>query len=425
MNAPFFSDIRASTSLIERFRSVRMQTMALCTPLETEDYVVSSMVDVSPTKWHLAHTTWFFETFIVKPYLPSYQALDSRYAFLFNSYYEQAGERHCRSLRGLATRPTVAQVFSYRMYVDEAIEILCEMLDDDVQHPAWRRLEMGLHHEQQHQELLLTDIKHVLWTNPLRPVYRNDTVTFPESAFKRQRWERIEEGLYTIGSSNDQFTFDNERPGHKTYVQAAKLAQSLVTNAEYEAFIADGGYQTPGLWLSDGWKMVQSEQLRAPLYWKQYDGQWHEFTLRGEMPVVSSMPVCHISYYEADAFARWAGYRLPTEAEWEIIATRHSSQQETIKQISFHPSAACGGNNFQQFFGQVWQWTQSPYTAYPGFYPSCDVLGEYNGKFMCDQWVLRGSSCLTPPDHTRTTYRNFFPSDARWQFTGLRLASDG
>lgn len=425
MNAPFLGVIRTSSSLIEHFRSVRMQTMALCTPLETEDYVVSSMVDVSPTKWHLAHTTWFFETFIVKPYLPSYQVLDSRYAFLFNSYYEQAGAHHCRSLRGLATRPTVAEVFSYRMYIDEAIEILCEILDDDWQHPAWQRLEMGLHHEQQHQELLLTDIKHVLWTNPLRPAYsRNNSVSL-ESALQRQRWECIEEGLYTIGSTEDQFTFDNERPAHKTYLQAAKLAQSLITNAEYAAFIADGGYQTAGLWLSDGWKMVQSEQLRAPLYWEQCDGQWHEFTLRGEMPVVPAMPVCHISYYEADAFARWAGYRLPTEAEWEIVAARHYLQQNATQSISFHPSAAWSSNNIQQLFGQVWQWTQSPYTAYPGFYPSCDVLGEYNGKFMCDQWVLRGSSCLTPPNHTRTTYRNFFPSNARWQFTGIRLAADG
>ncbi|MCC7091848.1 MAG: ergothioneine biosynthesis protein EgtB [Nitrosomonas sp.] len=425
MNAPFLDDISASLPLIERFRAVRMQTMALCTPLETEDYVVSSMVEVSPTKWHLAHTTWFFETFIVKPYLHSYQSLDSRYAFLFNSYYEQVGARHCRSLRGLATRPTVAEVFSYRMYVDEAVEILCEMIGDDLQHPAWRRLEMGLHHEQQHQELLLTDIKHVLWTNPLRPAYRNDTVSSREPPFQRQRWEHIDEGLYTIGGAEEEFTFDNERPAHKTYLQAAKLAQSLVTNAEYEAFIADGGYRISGLWLSDGWRMVQSQQWQAPLYWEQQEGQWREFTLRGEMPVVPSMPVCHISYYEADAFARWAGYRLPTEAEWEVLAARHDAQHHAIQHINFHPSAAWRNTDTQQLFGHVWQWTRSPYIAYPGFYPSCDVLGEYNGKFMCDQWVLRGSSCLTPPNHTRTTYRNFFPSDARWQFTGLRLAADG
>ncbi len=425
MNAPFLNNLRTSYSLIERFRSVRMQTMALCTPLETEDYVVSSMVDVSPTKWHLAHTTWFFETFILKPYLPSYQTFDSRYAFLFNSYYEQAGARQCRSLRGLATRPTVTEVFTYRSYVDEAVENLYDMIDDDCQHPAWQKLEMGLHHEQQHQELLLTDIKHVLWTNPLRPTYRNDSALSLHTAFQRQRWEPIEEGLYIIGNAEDQFTFDNERPAHKTYLQSAKLSQSLVTNAEYSAFIADGGYQTPGLWLSDGWRMVQSEQLRAPLYWEQYDGQWHEFTLRGELPLAPTVPVCHISYYEADAFARWAGYRLPTEAEWEIVANRHSTQQINLQQISFHPSPARDDNHIQQLFGQVWQWTQSPYIAYPGFYPSCDVLGEYNGKFMCDQWVLRGSSCLTPPGHTRTTYRNFFPSDARWQFTGLRLAADG
>jgi ergothioneine biosynthesis protein EgtB len=408
-------------SLIERFRAVRADTVDLCLPLETEDMVVSSMEDVSPTKWHLAHTSWFFETFILIPYSASYNAMDSRYAFLFNSYYEGLGIRHDRAQRGLATRPTVAEVFAYREYVDQGVEDLCESIAQDVSHPAWNFLELGVHHEQQHQELLLTDIKHVFWTNPIRPAYKEHSISIKPSV--NQRWGNIKEGIYKIGHTNDEFAFDNERPVHKTYLQEARLAHYLVTNAEYADFINDGGYQQPNLWLSNGWSIVQSQQWTAPLYWEQQDGEWYEFTLFGNCPVNPSAPVCHVSYYEADAFARWAGFRLPTEAEWEIMAASRSLERIN-KEVTLHPRTDKGNFDIQQLFGEVWQWTQSPYIAYPGFRCSSHPVGEYNGKFMCDQWVLRGSSCVTPPFHSRPTYRNFFPSAARWQFSGIRLAAD-
>ncbi len=408
-------------SLAERYRSVREATVALCVPLETEDFVVSSMDDVSPTKWHLAHTSWFFETFVLAPFMASYVARHPRYAFLFNSYYVQAGERHCRAQRGLVTRPTVSEVFEYRRYVDEAVLSLCDSIGDDTNHPAWHVLELGLHHEQQHQELLLTDIKHVFWTNPMRPVYHDAPLPVPPSVV--QDWQAISEGVYDIGHDGAQFAFDNEGPRHRTYVQSAKLATRLITNAEYAQFIADGGYRQPALWLSAGWSTVQLEKWVAPLYWELRDGSWHEFTLRGDGPINATAPVTHLSYFEADAFARWAGARLPTEAEWELIARTHAVSGRFVEERMWHPGAAVG-SGMQQLFGDVWQWTQSPYVAYPGFRPSAGAIGEYNGKFMCDQWVLRGASCATPRSHARATYRNFFPSDARWQFSGIRLAAD-
>ncbi len=411
----------ALPSLIDRFRAVRAATVSLCHPLETEDYVVSSMDDVSPTKWHLAHTSWFFETFLLAPHAPSYTALNPRYAFLFNSYYVQAGERHCRAQRGLVTRPTVAEVFAYREHVDGAVLALCESIAHDEAHPAWAVLELGLHHEQQHQELLVTDIKHVFWTNPMRPAYRSTPLESP--AARPQEWQAISEGVYRIGHDSDTFAFDNESPAHNTYVQAAQLATRLVTNAEYAAFIADGGYRQPSLWLSNGWSMVQTQKWQSPLYWEKRDGAWFEFTLSGDAPVLPHAPVTHLSYFEADAFARWAGYRLPTEAEWEVVAAQHEIRGRFAEHGALHPLADSAAG-MQQLFGDAWQWTQSAYVAYPGFKPSAGAIGEYNGKFMCDQWVLRGASCATPRSHARHTYRNFFPSDARWQFTGLRLAAD-
>ena len=404
----------------ERFRTIRSATVALCIPLENEDFVVSTMEDVSPTKWHLAHTSWFFETFVLRPYLSFYEIFSPHYAFLFNSYYEQIGTHHYRAQRGLMSRPTVQEIFAYRDYVDQAVEKICEEIAEQVQHPGWAMLELGLHHEQQHQELLLTDIKHVFWSNLLRPSYLNEPVPIPPVA--QQGWQRIDEGIYTLGNAGEQFAFDNERPAHKTFVQASQLAHRLVTNEEYKSFIADGGYKQPRLWLSNGWSIVQTHKWESPLYWERYEGEWYEFTLSGTAPLILSAPVCHISYYEADAFARWAGYRLPTEAEWEVVAAKNSLSGRFVEHGVLHPSAD-EGSSLQQLFGDVWQWTQSAYIAYPGFHPSPGAIGEYNGKFMCDQWVLRGASCVTPRSHARYTYRNFFPSATRWQFTGIRLAA--
>jgi ergothioneine biosynthesis protein EgtB len=411
----------SGASLTARYDEVRAATEALCAPLVTEDFVVSSMPDVSPTKWHLAHTSWFFETFVLTPHLPSYRSIDARYAFLFNSYYVQAGERHCRAQRGLVTRPTVTQVFEYRAWVDEAMRRLMHDVAADASHPAWSLIEIGLHHEQQHQELMLTDIKHVFFTNPMRPAYRNAATAATPGAV--QGWQVIEEGLYDIGHAGDAFHFDNEAPRHRTYLAAARIADRLVTNAEYDEFIEDGGYRRPELWLSAGWATVQTAGWQAPMYWERAGDGWQEFTLAGSGPVDPHAPVTHVSHYEADAFARWAGQRLPTEAEWEVAAHAHPLRGRFVDAALLHPSADAGAGP-QQYFGDTWQWTQSAYLAYPGYRPAAGAIGEYNGKFMSDQWVLRGASCATPASHARHTYRNFFPSDTRWQFTGIRLAGD-
>jgi ergothioneine biosynthesis protein EgtB len=411
----------STRSLADRYVAVRAATERLCTPLVVEDYVVSSMADVSPTKWHLAHTSWFFETFLVVPNDERYVARHPRYAFLFNSYYVQAGERHCRAQRGLVTRPTVDEVYAYRRYVDEAVVALCNRLADEPEHPFWTVLELGLHHEQQHQELLVTDIKHVFWTNPMRPTYLE--AASPAPAPVAQGWHQVSEGVRTIGHTAEGFAFDNEGPVHKTYLHPFSLAHRLVTNAEYAAFIADGGYRQVALWMSKGWSAIREANWGAPLYWEEHDGVWHEFTLSGTAPIVPHAPVTHISYYEADAYARWAGCRLPTEFEWETVAREFPVTGRFVESGMYHPSAD-ETPGMQQLYGDVWQWTQSAYVPYPGFRPSPGAIGEYNGKWMCDQWVLRGASCATPRSHARLTYRNFFPSDARWQFTGLRLAAD-
>jgi len=415
------SVIANRSSLAERFANVRAATERLCVPLLVEDFVVSSMPDVSPTKWHLAHTSWFFETFALAPFLASYRTLNPKYAFLFNSYYVQAGERHCRAQRGLVTRPSVAEVYEYRAHVNAGMQELLARMDQDPRHPAHAVVELGLHHEQQHQELLVTDIKHVFWTNPMRPTYRADTVT-PSSAAP-QGWTAIAAGVREIGYRDDGFHFDNEGPAHLAYVQQSAMAHRLVTNAEFSDFIADGGYRRPDLWLSRGWAAVQESRWQAPLYWERHDDAWQEFTLAGTNAVDPHAPVTHISYYEADAFARWAEARLPTEAEWEVVARESSPDGRYVEAAQFHPRTS-DNVGMQQLFGDVWQWTQSPYVAYPGYRASGGALGEYNGKWMSDQWVLRGASCATPRSHARVTYRNFFPSDARWQFTGIRLARD-
>jgi ergothioneine biosynthesis protein EgtB len=381
------------------------------------------MPDVSPTKWHLAHTSWFFETFVLSSCRHQYRAPHPKYAFLFNSYYVQAGERHCRAERGLVTRPTVDEVFAYRAHVDEHMRALIDDVADDPEHPVFAVIELGLHHEQQHQELLLTDIKHVFWMNPLRPAYapREPASSRPAPDL---RWRPVAEGVYCIGDTGEGFAFDNERPAHRVFAEHFRLASRLVTNGEYLAFIDDGGYHRPELWLSNGWGVVRDRRWDAPLYWERGPDGWLEFTLAGTRPLDPAEPVCHVSYYEADAFARWTGHRLPTEAEWEIAARVAPVDGAFVEASRFHPapSADAAGDRPQQLFGDVWQWTQSPYVAYPGYAPPAGAIGEYNGKWMCDQWVLRGASCATPRSHARLTYRNFFPADARWQFAGLRLA---
>ena len=412
--------------LLSRYEGVRTQTERLCAPLEVEDFVISSMPDVSPTKWHLAHTSWFFETFVLAAFDAAYRSPDPRYAYLFNSYYVQAGERHCRAKRGLVSRPTVQEIYEYRAHVDDAMFRLINLVAGDAAHPAMRLIELGLQHEQQHQELLLTDIKHVLWTNPLRPTYRTAT-TAPEPKSRPIEWLEFDGGVRMIGHEGEGFAFDNEEPRHRVFVEPYRLASRLVTNGEYLAFIEDRGYQRSELWLSAGLAAAQDRHWEAPLYWERdADGRWSEFTLGGTRVLhgaALSDPVVHLSFYEADAFARWAGRRLPTEFEWEAAAHGQPVEGSFVESESFHPRAASGtGAALEQLYGDAWQWTQSAYVGYPNFRSAPGAVGEYNGKWMVDQWVLRGASCATPQSHARHSYRNFFSPDARWQFAGIRLA---
>ncbi|MBX6365315.1 MAG: ergothioneine biosynthesis protein EgtB [Gemmatimonadetes bacterium] len=409
--------------LAARYAEVRAFTESLTEGLAAEDMVVQSMTDVSPTKWHLAHTSWFFETFVLLPHLDGYRPLHPAYAYLFNSYYVQAGERHCRAQRGYISRPTVAEVRAYRRHVDAALATLLERLSDDRLAAVELLLTLGLHHEQQHQELMLTDIKHVFSVNPLRPAYREAAAarSGPAPALE---WVEFPEGLHWIGWAGPGFAYDNEGPRHRQFVEPFALASRLVTNGEYLEFMADGGYDRPELWLSMGWATREQNGWTEPFYWERRDGEWWMFTLAGMRRVDPAEPVCHLSYFEADAFARWAGARLPTEFEWEVAAGGVPARGNFVESRAYHPLAAEPGPGLLQLYGDVWEWTRSQYTPYPGFRPAAGAVGEYNGKFMCNQFVLRGGSCATSVTHIRPTYRNFFPPDACWQFTGVRLARD-
>jgi len=414
-----------SHDTIATYDAVRLLTEKLCLPLVTEDFVVQSMPDVSPTKWHLAHTSWFFETFLLKPYASGYIEFDRHFGYLFNSYYNAIGDRHCRQNRGQLSRPTVDQVYAYRAHIDEHMRrLLHAAVGTDLMDVLQPLFEIGIHHEQQHQELMLTDIKHVFWVNPLRPAYRPQK-EHPLGSLPAANWISFDAGIREIGHQGSTFAFDNESPRHPEYVASFELASRLVTNKEFKNFIDDGGYDRPEFWLSQGWATVKAEEWRAPLYWIRDEKGWLNHTLSGLRPVVDQEPVSHVSLFEADAFARWAGTRLPTEAEWETAAADLDPTDGTFMESEkFHPSISIGSVGFEQMFGDLWQWTGSSYLAYPGYRPPAGALGEYNGKFMCNQFVLRGGSIATSRTHIRRTYRNFFPPDARWQFTGIRLARD-
>jgi ergothioneine biosynthesis protein EgtB len=412
-------------ALAARYQQVRQATEALCAPLAPEDYVVQSMPDCSPTKWHLAHVSWFFETFLLKPSAPQYAPIDPQYAYLFNSYYNAVGDKYPRPQRGLVSRPTVSEVYQYRRYVDEHVLDLVECADEALLTDITPVVTLGLHHEQQHQELIVTDLKHMLSHNPLFPVYATSSPTGAAGASSPMGWHDFPEGVYWIGYAGDDFAFDNEGKRHREFLESFRLGSRLVSNADYLAFMQDGGYQRSEFWLSMGWATVQQQGWRAPLYWDDDDGGWWQYTLGGRRPVDPAEPVTHISYFEADAYAHWAGARLPSEAEWEVAATTVPIDGNFVENGRFHPTPADPRPApLKQMFGDVWEWTRSSYSPYPGFRIAPGALGEYNGKFMCNQYVLRGGSCATPRSHIRPTYRNFFPPDARWQFSGVRLAQD-
>jgi ergothioneine biosynthesis protein EgtB len=405
------------------YDAVRRATERLCEPLVTEDYVIQSMPEASPVKWHLAHTTWFFETFVLTPHVPGYVPFHPEFKVLFNSYYNAAGPRLPRPQRGLLARPTVAEVYRYRAYVDEHMAHLLSLAPSREQLAA--TIMLGINHEQQHQELIITDLKHAWSLNPLRPIYRASPMKTGEPP--PHTWVTYPERLTWIGHDGAGFAFDNERPRHRVFLQGFELSSRLVTNTEYLAFVDDEGYTRPELWLSDGWNVREAHGWTAPLYWENRAGAWWILTLSGPRPVDPDEPVCHVSYYEADAFARWAGARLPTVAEWETAADNLAVTGHFLEAGKFHPASMPAPQDrgpLLQLFGDVWQWTASPYVGYPGYRPPAGALGEYNGKFMCNQVVLRGASCATPQTHARPTYRNFFPPETRWQFAGIRLAKD-
>lgn len=415
--------------LAARFRKVRDFSTRLCRTLEPEDYVVQSMPDVSPTKWHLAHTSWFFETFVVKVWMPRYRPEIPQYAYLFNSYYNAAGDMHRRDLRGLISRPTVAETYRFRESIDQCVMALLGEATDEQLAEIEPVLVLGLHHEQQHQELLVTDIKHVFAQNPLHPVFREAASSHDSATVAPQRFIEFKETTLEIGHEGNGFSYDNEGPRHRALVGDFLLSNRLVTNGEYMEFIEAGGYTRPEYWLSLGWTTLNDPiagRWEAPMYWTRRDGGWWNFTLSGMRPVNEAEPVTHLSYFEADAYANWAGARLPTEFEWERAALDLPIAGNFVDEERFHPAPAAGSDSdsLQQMFGDVWEWTRSAYLPYPGYRAQPGALGEYNGKFMCNQMVLRGGSCATSRDHMRVTYRNFFQPEKRWQFNGIRLARD-
>lgn len=425
-------------TLVDRYDQVRSYTEALATPLSPEDQTVQSMPDVSPTKWHRAHVTWFFETFVLADHEQGFAPFQDKYWFLFNSYYEAVGPRFSRPHRGVISRPGAHDVGVYRDNVDARVRDLIGSLDGGSLEKLTPTIELGFHHEQQHQELLLMDIKHVLSLNPLRPAYVERPGASGPAEPDALGWVDVDGGLVEIGHDGEGFSFDNELPRHQVWLEPFRLADRLVTNGEWLEFIADGGYQRHDLWLSDGWARVTQEEWRAPFYWDQVDGVWFEHTLHGTWPVDPALPATHLSFYEADAFATWAGKRLPTEAEWEHAVVRDregadgrgAAAVENLADVeSFHPRAApasaLAGPRLRQAFGDCWEWTSSSYLPYPGFHPAEGAIGEYNGKFMSSQMVLRGGCALTPPGHARASYRNFFPPGARWAMSGVRLADGG
>jgi ergothioneine biosynthesis protein EgtB len=413
-----------ASSLIARYDEVRSFTERLASPLSPEDQTVQSMPDVSPTKWHRAHVTWFFETFVLADVVPGFAPYQDTYWFLFNSYYESVGPRYSRPHRGLISRPGAHEVGDYRADVDSRMRDALDSLDAGALEKVAPVVELGFHHEQQHQELLLMDIKHVLSVNPLQPAFAGTPA--PLSEPDSLGWVDVEGGLVEIGHDGNGFRFDNEEPAHRVWLEPYRLADRLVTNGEWLEFVADGGYSRHDLWLSDGWAKVQAEEWRAPLYWVELDGVWFEHTLHGTFPVNPGLPVSHLSFYEADAFATWAGKRLPTEFEWEHAARALPVAGNLADTETFHPRAAgAADGGLRQMYGDCWEWTASAYLPYPGFHPAAGAIGEYNGKFMSGQMVLRGGCALTPADHARATYRNFFPPAARWALSGLRLADGG
>jgi ergothioneine biosynthesis protein EgtB len=409
------------TLLAEEFCRVRSQSLALCAPLTPEDMMVQSCAEASPAKWHLAHTTWFFETFILREFRPAYRPFQPDFLWLFNSYYNAVSAQPEKKLRAVFSRPTAEEILAYRHHVDAAME---DFAAGSVPEAARERIVLGLNHEQQHQELLITDIKNAFWSNPLHPVYAPRSRDQAREASPVQ-WVDFAGGVTEIGYKGKEFCFDNETPRHKVYLEPFRLASRPVTCAEYLQFMEDGGYSRSELWLSEGWSTVQAERWQAPLYWRPRDnGIWEVFTLGGlvELDELLATPVCHISYFEADAYARWAGKSLPTEPEWEVAAAAVPVSGNLLEGEKFHPQAASVASQMEQLYGDVWEWTVSAYLPYPGFNPLPGALGEYNGKFMCNQMVLRGGSVATPASHIRATYRNFFAPATRWQFSGVRLA---